>query len=510
LLAFVVLFFYTGTKPTNQSKEKHMLKTRTVAVFLMSLFLGVQSTLSYGAGKPTPPAPFRPVVVEERGGDLVKVVKYNNGDWELQILDPVKKKFVPYFIQGITYSPAKIGEDSNNSTLRSWTQVDDNQDLRNDFAYETWVDENKNNVLDSTEQVLGDFQILKDMGVNTMRLYHVPSNNSLLGNIYRILPGIQLQYDHPVNFFLLQELNDNYGIKVLMGSFVGAYTIGSGTTWEEGCDYLNETHKENIRKSVQAMVEDSCDKAYVLMWVLGNENNIVTWGQCNAYLYLREYYTFVNELAVMIKQIDPHKRPVVICEGDHNATSLALYAECLPDVDVIGVNSFRGDYRTGFDTLWTDLQKKFDRPVMLTEYGKTADPVSGIPDELQQLYWHQNHYADILANKSQKLAENKKTGTGTCIGACIHAFADSWYAYQGPGSSSYTQDPGGPYSGWNDEYFGIVSSGNGSDSLLRQLRPAYDFYQSLWNTEVHHRPVNRPGNRCQSAGDAPSRQGRDR
>ena len=43
-----------------------------------------------------------------------------------------------------------------------------------DGPYESWVDTNKNNKQDDNEKIVGDFQLMKEMGVNTIRIYHVP------------------------------------------------------------------------------------------------------------------------------------------------------------------------------------------------------------------------------------------------------------------------------------------------------------------------------------------------
>ena len=131
-------------------------------------------------------------IVEQRGGK-VKVVKYDDGTWQLLVNNK------PYFIKGVMFVPVKIGESPDQATMRDWMYYDDNNDGINDIAYQTWVDENKNNRQDPDEEVKGDFQLLKDMGCNTIRVYHVASDNPILGDLYKTNPSTALQFDHPVN-----------------------------------------------------------------------------------------------------------------------------------------------------------------------------------------------------------------------------------------------------------------------------------------------------------------------
>ncbi|MCX5680859.1 MAG: hypothetical protein NT079_00990, partial [Candidatus Omnitrophica bacterium] len=171
-------------------------------------------------------------VVESRGGK-VKVVKYDDGTWQLFVHNK------PYFIKGVLFSPVKIGESPDEATMRDWMYYDDNKNGKNDIAYETWLDKNNNNKRDADEPIDGDFKLMKDMGVNTIRLYHLPSDNPLLGDIYKKGASTALQFDHPARKELLRKLYQDYGIMVAMSHFVGSWTIGSGASWDEGTDYTN-------------------------------------------------------------------------------------------------------------------------------------------------------------------------------------------------------------------------------------------------------------------------------
>lgn len=411
-------------------------------------------------------------IVEERGGK-VKVVKYNDDTWQLLANEK------PYFIKGVLFSPVKIGESPDMATMRDWMSYDDDGDGKNDIAYQTWLDENKNNKKDPGEKVYGDFNLLKEMGCNTIRLYHILSDNSILGDVYKRNPSTALQYNHPVNKKLLRELYRDYGIMVIMGNFLGSWTIGSGASWEEGTDYTNPKHCENIKKSVRAMVLDNKDEPYVLMWLLGNENNIATWSRCNASSEAEAYAKLVGEIAEMIHELDP-EHPVAVCDGD-NFNTLRQYAKYAQGIDVVAYNSYRGKY--GFVYLWKESKRIFDRPIFISEYGIFAYNKEVGEDEDLQLEYHKGCWRDIVRNSAQHYGSEKRF-TGNSIGGVAFDWLDRWYMDGTP----HEHNPGTRY--WDspdglrhEEWFGIMSMGDGSDTLMRQPRKVYDYFKNVWNEE---------------------------
>ena len=190
---------------------------------------------------------------------------------------------------------------------------------------------------------MGDFQLMKDMGVNTLRLYH-----------------------HGYNKQLLQDLYQTYGIRVVMGDFLGAYAIGSEAEWETGTDYRNPEQQEKMLASVRRMVEQYKDEPYILFWVLGNENN---YGNANNSRQVPDvYYAFVNKAARLIKSIDPD-HPVALSNGDLLFIDKA--ARLCPDVDIFGANAYRGPHGMG-DSFWRDVQDEWGKPVFISEFGCPA------------------------------------------------------------------------------------------------------------------------------------------
>ncbi|MHB9155079.1 MAG: glycoside hydrolase family 2 TIM barrel-domain containing protein [Endomicrobiales bacterium] len=399
--------------------------------------------------------------VRSIGNGSVKLVEYENRHWQLTVNGK------PFVVRAVAYSPNRVGLSPDKGTLdvtRTWMFDDFNNNGRIDGPYDAWADGNRNNVQDADEKPVGDFKLMKDMGVNTIRLYH----------------------HEKLNKQLLREGHDDFGFMYLMGDYFGMYARGSGAEWFEGTDYTNPTHRANMLASVRRMVEEYRDEPCILMWVLGNENNYGTPGEkgktagtgSRAKLQPDAYYAFVNEAARLIKSLDPQKRPVAVCNGD-----LLFLDKCAgraPDVDVFGANAYRGEQ--GFGTLWQDVADVYGKPVLITEFGCSAFKQGGVPEESEQgqARYHRGNWRDIESNLAG-------AGAGNALGGVVFEWTDEWWK-AGPDSdpSKHDEAPqfGAPFlDEWSyEEWLGIASQGNATDSpFQRQLRPVYYEYQKMWN-----------------------------
>lgn len=409
-------------------------------------------------------------IVETRGKGPVQLVKFENGHWQMRVDGK------PYVVRGITYNPTTIGEGpvSDSSFAMRWQYTDLNKNGKIDAAYEAWVDADGNGTQDENEPEVGDFQLLKDMGVNTIRMYA-----GRYGDV---------TYDSSlVNKELLRDLYRTYGIRVIMGNFLGAYCVGSGATWEQGTDYTDPKQRECMKSIVRAMVMDLKDEPFVLMWVLGNENNMVSASaevnasRTNAGQHPKVWAEFLNEVATMIHEIDP-KHPVAV--GNLENGMADVYAQYAPALDVFGINSYRGQY--GFGSLWVDTKRLFDRPILITEYGCDAFSFQlNAPDEEAQ--------ARSLEASVRDMTFNQAGGpyAGNCIGGVLFEYLDEWWkdAYSGgegerEDKHQYNCKHKGPMPDerFHEEWFGIVGQGSGKHSPFeRVLRKAYAYYKSVWN-----------------------------
>lgn len=378
----------------------------------------------------------------------VEVKKNAEGHWSLWVDG---KKF---FVRGVDYRFTLVGESPDEGTLRDWAGYDFDGNGQCDPAYDSFVDSNKNNARDPGEETVGDFELLRRMGCNTIRWYV---------NDFR---------DQATPKALLRDLFARYGIRVMVGDKFGAYTIGSGADWKSGTDYRDPRQQENMLASVRRMVDEHKTEPYVLLWVLGNENNL-PFTNTNAARYPADYAKFVNRAAKMIHELDP-MHPVAIVNGDTQL--LTVYKKYCPDVDIFGTNIYRGP--KGFGHLWKEVKAQWGKPVLITEYGGAQ---ANGRDEEKQAAYHKNCWLDIRAHRAG-LAE------GNAIGGVAFEWADEWWKAGEPSRQAEVGSVGRQgvgAAGWSQEYCGIASQGDGKLSpFLRQLRKVYFVYQKLWSNSA--------------------------
>jgi len=384
------------------------------------------------------------------GQGQVRFVKYESGHWQLLVDNK------PFFIKGMSYMPTKVGQSPDNGTMVDWMQEDDNHDGIIDAPYESWVDKYGDNKRHADEPVVGDFALMKEMGVNTLRIYYqtyMKSDKAFLEKMYK-----------------------EFGFKVAMSNFLGKYAIGSGASWSEGTDYENPVHQKNMMVYVRQMVMEFKDEPYILMWVLGNENNYGV--ASNADKKPEAYYKFVNEVAKMIKSIDPN-HPVAICNGD--SLFVDKFGKYAPDVDAYGANSYRGNY--GFGSFWDEVAENTDKPAFITEFGCPAyggPSMTEAQAQQAQVDYHKGNWLDILYNSA-----GYKEGAGNSVGGMVFEWLDEWWKDYSPSIHDTKADAVGPFPGgyYFEEWFGMFGQGDGGTSpYLREPRKVYYTYKELWKS----------------------------
>ncbi len=385
-------------------------------------------------------------MTRQLGEGEVRLVQYDNQHWQLLV------KGQPYLIKGLTYAPTKVGQSPDKGTLVSWMEMDTNKNGILDGPYESWVDKNRNNQQDPDEPVVGDFPLMKEMGVNTLRIYHQPFE-----------PKKEV----------LREMFKKFGFRVLMGDFLGKYTFGSGASWYQGTDYENPEHRKNMMEAVRKMVMEYKDEPYILMWILGNENNYGV--ASNADQKPAAYYQFVNAVALMIKSIDKN-HPVAVCNGD--TLFLDIFAKNAPDVDIFSANVYRGG--DGFGSFWEQVKDATGKPAFISEYGAPAyvKHLSLKEGEEAQADYDEGNWDDIENN----LAGNPQ-GAGNALGGIIFEWTDEWWKNYEPFFHDKKSDAVGPFPGgyYYEEWFGLTAQGNGKHSpFMRQLRTSYERYKKMW------------------------------
>jgi len=413
-------------------------------------------------------------VIKTVGGPKVQLKEYANHHWQLFVDGR------PFQIKAVTYSVTPIGLSPDRGTWnvsKDWQLVDTNHNGLHDGFFESYIDKNDNGVRDADEPVVGDAQLLKDLGANTLRAYHHLYDRELFRRLYK-----------------------EYGFYILCGDVLGGYAIDSGADWTSGTNYRDPAQQDRMLESVRKMVEEYKDEPYILMWVLGNEN-VYGVGN-NSGKDPEAFYALVDRAAELIHQLDP-TRPVAIANGD--LMYLNVMKEKAPHIDVVGANAYRGEQGFG-RSFFQDIREQMDKPALVTEFGAPAyaEGFSQKEAEAFQAMYLANNWEDLEAHMAGH-------GVGNALGGVLFEFIDEWWKansdlplkiqrerpeWYAARSALYknlqpeNHDPlpqfGGPYlDGWSyEEWFGIVSQGSGKGSpFARILRPAYHRMKEVWNAK---------------------------
>ena len=404
-------------------------------------------------------------IIKTVGTGRSQLVEFENHHWQMRVDGK------PFMVKGIAYAPTPIGRSPNDGDFdpnNGWMSADLDKNGKADGPFDAWVDKNKNNRQDPDEKAVGDFQLMKEMGVNTIRLYHHAANKEILRKLYK---------DSKMN--------------VIMGDMLGMYAAGSGAAWYEGTDYTNPKHQENMKNSVRQMVEEYKNEPYVILWMLGNESNYGEVGDpnpksnkaglgSNAKSQPEAHYQFVNEVAGMIKSLDP-TRPVGFSNGE--VITIDILSRHSNNIDIFGANVYRGE--SGFGrSFWGDVRDFMDKPALFTEYGCPAYCNGKSQDyaEEKQMEYHRGNWEDIVYNSAG-------SGFGNAIGGVIFEYVDEWWKSGLPPKFSPSEhETVGDFfaafpDGWmHEEWLGVASQGEGTHSpYMRQLRKSYDYYKKVWN-----------------------------
>lgn len=403
------------------------------------------------------PEPIAPdTIIQQRGTGTVQLVQYADRSWKMLVHGQ------QYFIHGLCYAPVKVGEIP---WEWDWTRGDENTNGIIDL-FEIWVDKNNNNRRDEDEPLTTDGELLRDLGCNTIKLYITDPE----------LPAF--------NIFLFRRLYAEYGIRVIVGNFLGAYCHGSGAEWDAGTDYTLRIQQDSMLASVTNMVEKLKNEPWVLAWILGNENNMassetgVNATRTNAGKYPETYARFLNRVAKKIHEIDPN-HPVGI--GNLMTGLVDYYGKFAPEIDFLGANSYLGE--DGFGATWEKVRRNMNRPVVITEFGCDSYWTDRGIDEGAQGKYLIGNWRDIVYNS----AGNE--GAGNSIGGFVFEWVDEWWKH----TINYFEDSPSnqcieavfpmpfPDGYAQEEWFGIASQGNGKNSpFQRALKKSYGMLKEEW------------------------------
>jgi len=320
-----------------------------------------------------------------------------------------------------------------------------------------------------------DGALMKKMGVNSVRFYKAGKNEKRTKEI-------------------INGLFKKFGIRSALGHYLGFWN------WPPP-NYSDPVLRTRIKKEVLDMVRTYKDEDGILFWILGNENNysfdrgIRNWSnsEIDALPTPRErreakariYYSFVNDIAKSIKEIDPN-HPVVMGNGE--LASIYIAKEVCPDVDILGGIVYQGKT---FGTYFKRLKRNFGKPNVFIEFGADRyDALNKKEAEDWQAFFLKLNWSEIVKNASAK------TGVGNSLGGFIFEWTDEWWKHNStysPGWNKHDREASWSNTAYyfdaearnnmNEEWFGIVGLDTSSKKKgieKRVPKKAYYVLQSLW------------------------------
>lgn len=328
------------------------------------------------------------------------------------------------------------------------------------YAYSLWTQPD-----DFIKKALDDeMTLLKNMGVNTIRVY----------------TGIQPKW--------IQYIYETYGIHTMLNHSFGRYGLTLEGAWVANTDYDDPRVRALLLQEVTDLVKQYKDTPGLLVFLLGNENNYgLFWEGAEtedipiedreSTKRAQHLYKLFNDGTVAMKASGA-TQPIAICNGD--LLFLDIIADECKDIDILGVNTYRG---ISFTDLFERAHQEFDKPVLLTEFGSDAFNVKTNQEDQQSqaMYdvanWHEIYAYAAGLGKS-----------GNSIGGFTFQFSDGWWKYKqteglevhdthaswSNGGYQFDYAPG--LDNMNEEWFGICAKGPTDEMGHYQLYPRAAYY----------------------------------
>lgn len=375
----------------------------------------------------------------------------------------VEKK--PFLIRGVTWSPATRAPATGPNPKDPREETDygfffdwGGREPQGHEIFNFWMRSQ------FFEHYLTDIPLMKEMNVNAVRVY----------TDFGDKPGPYL--------LILNEFYRN-GIMVIM-------TVASSKDDLESERYLK-------------VVRNCKDHPAILMWSLGNEWNL-EYNKYYGYEKVTDAAAATNEAAKKIKKIDKN-HPVSSCLGDRffdeePENTIPNILKMCPDIDVWGLNVYRGPNFKELFELWQSLTTK---PMYISEFGTDsfrttkyeavnefqADNCEGAQDEDMQAEFTIKLWTELTPYLS--MIDPKKP----CLGGLVHEFNDELWKvgsyhvslgglvdYDGAGAQSYKEyntegfilPDGHPDGVANEEYFGVVTADRKPKKAFHELKRYYE------------------------------------
>ncbi|MEZ7945094.1 MAG: glycoside hydrolase family 2 TIM barrel-domain containing protein [Flavobacteriaceae bacterium] len=315
-----------------------------------------------------------------------------------------------------------------------------------------------------------EMSLLKEMNVNAIRHYSD-------------IPSKWVQY-----------IFENYGIYTMLNHSFGRYGLTINGVWEPITDYSNDDTQKVLLSEIKTLVNKYKNTPGLLLYLLGNENNYgLFWSgaetedfpeeeskkEAVGEKYGRPMYKLMNLAAKKIKELDSN-HPVAICNGDD--LFIDIVAEECRDIDIFGVNSYRG---ASFTDLFKTVKETLNKPLLFTEFGADAfNAISSKEDQRSQANYLLKNWKEIYENAAG-LGKYENT-----IGGFTFQFSDGWWKYDFDhrknvskhdtvatwSNGGYSVDLEEGKNNMNEEWFGVCAKGPTDNKGLYNLYPRAAYY----------------------------------
>ncbi len=310
--------------------------------------------------------------------------------------------------------------------------------------------------------------LLKNMGVNAIRQY----------------TGVQPKW--------IQYIYDKHGIYTMLNHAFGRYGMTINGAWVPVTDYSDPSTQELLLSEVKLMAEEYKNTPGVLLFLLGNENNYgLFWAGAETEDFPddeaeqrfvgesrgRPMYKLMNAATIQMKEIDS-LHPIAVCNGDLLFADI-LAEEC-KDVDIIGVNMYRG---SSFGDAFQRVKNELNKPILFTEFGCDAfNAIENAEDQRMQAYYMVENWKEIYQNAAG-LGK-----AGNSIGGFTFQFSDGWWKYGQTknlevhdnnaswSNGGYGLDLAPGENNMNEEWFGVCAKGPTNERGLYDLYPRAAYY----------------------------------
>ena len=315
-----------------------------------------------------------------------------------------------------------------------------------------------------------EMSLLKNMNVNVIRQY----------------TGVPARW--------IKYIYENYGIYTMLNHSFGRYGLTLDGVWTPVTIYSDPKTQEHLIGEIDQLVKEYKNTPGLLLYLLGNENNYgLFWAGAETEDFPdeedkkrevgekrgRPMYKLMNEVAKRIKAADS-SHPVAICNGD--VLFIDIVADECKDVDIYGVNSYRGP---SFTDMFKVVKETLNKPIMFTEFGADAfNAIENKEDQKSQAYYMVENWREIYANAAGL------NGTDNSLGGFTFQFSDGWWKYGfdkrenadrhdtnaswSNGGYAIDLEPG--ENNMNEEWFGIMAKGPTSPRGLYDLYPRAAYY----------------------------------